>query len=187
MRMLWDGVAWSVSLGHDREHGRPHMGANGVSCPPSRKNGWKISKQKHAKKAFFSTSEYTLRSQIFKIFASGGMGAVTHLTKILHTFLTVSPAKTAEPIEIPFEISPDLPRKSGTFHRDTPGDRYTQWFTRGRTRRCGLFTTITVATCHDSHHSYNPLDSFAPSLYNGKLHLSSFHTSSISSVFSRHL
>ena len=33
-------------------HGRPHIGANGVSWPPW-KNGWKIKKRKHAKKSTF--------------------------------------------------------------------------------------------------------------------------------------
>ena len=33
-------------------HGRPHIGANGVSLPPG-KNGWKIKKRKHAKRAVF--------------------------------------------------------------------------------------------------------------------------------------
>ena len=32
-------------------HGRPHMGANGVSWPPW-KNGWKIKKRNHAKKFY---------------------------------------------------------------------------------------------------------------------------------------
>jgi len=31
-------------------HGRPHVGANGVSWPPG--NGWKIKKRKHAKQQF---------------------------------------------------------------------------------------------------------------------------------------
>jgi len=30
-------------------HGRPHIGANGVSWPPPWKKGWKIKKQKHAR------------------------------------------------------------------------------------------------------------------------------------------
>jgi len=36
----------------DHLHGRPHIGANGVSWPPW-KNGWKIKKRKHAKKSSF--------------------------------------------------------------------------------------------------------------------------------------
>ena len=34
-------------------HGRPHIGTNGVSCPPPWKNRWKIKKRKHAKKSSF--------------------------------------------------------------------------------------------------------------------------------------
>jgi len=37
-------------------HGRPHIGANGVSWPPW-KNAWKIKKRKHAKRAVFWFSE----------------------------------------------------------------------------------------------------------------------------------
>ena len=41
------------------EHGRPHIGANGVT---PWKNGWKIKKQKHAKKSSFLCLCYILRA-----------------------------------------------------------------------------------------------------------------------------
>ena len=95
-------------------HGRPHIGANGVSWLQLEK--WmKIKKREHAKRAVFYVYvifweqsgqagvengamlttylfRYILqnapfRSQIF--FASGGKGALTPLTKILRTFLSV--------------------------------------------------------------------------------------------------
>ena len=40
-------------------HGRPHIGANGVSWRPW-KNGWKIKKRKHAKKSSFLCLCYIL-------------------------------------------------------------------------------------------------------------------------------
>ena len=43
-------------------HGRPHIGANGVSLPPPWKNGWKIKKWKHAKNSSFICLCYILRA-----------------------------------------------------------------------------------------------------------------------------
>ena len=42
-------------------HGRPYIGANGVSWPPW-KNGWKIKKRKHAKNSAFLCLYYILRA-----------------------------------------------------------------------------------------------------------------------------
>jgi len=42
-------------------HGRPHIGANGVSWPPL-ENGWKIKKRKHATKRSFLYLCYILRA-----------------------------------------------------------------------------------------------------------------------------
>ena len=94
-------------------HGRPHIGANGLSWPPWR-NAWKNKKRKRAKKSSLGFYVYVIfweqsgqegvengamlttylfrytsfRSQIFKIFfASSDKGALTPLTKILRTFL----------------------------------------------------------------------------------------------------
>jgi len=36
-----------------QSHGRPHIGINGVSWPPPRKNGWKIKKAKTCNKSSF--------------------------------------------------------------------------------------------------------------------------------------
>ena len=59
-------------------HGRPHIGANGVSWPPW-KNGWKIKKAITCEKEHFSVLQNApFRSQIFTIFfAPGGKGALT--------------------------------------------------------------------------------------------------------------
>jgi len=65
-------------------HGRPHIGANGVSWPPW-KNEWKIKKRKHAKKSSFLNgggSEVKWDEWWLKIFfASGGRGALIPQTK----------------------------------------------------------------------------------------------------------
>jgi len=86
-------------------HGRPHIGANGVSWPPW-KNVRKIKKRKHAKRTVFYVygifvrtalcwpniiywdilQNAPFRSQIF--FVSGGKDALTPLTKILRTFVS---------------------------------------------------------------------------------------------------
>ena len=93
-------------------NGRLHIGANGVSWPPW-KNGWKIKKQKHAKKSSFLCLCYILRAiragrcrerryadhifiQIyfimrhFVVIFSLPQAARGHpLTKILRTFLAI--------------------------------------------------------------------------------------------------
>ena len=63
--VFWQSFA--VYCGHSlvsyivARHGRPHIGANGVSWPPW-KNGWKINKRKHAKKSSFPYLCYILRA-----------------------------------------------------------------------------------------------------------------------------
>jgi len=68
-------------------HGRPHIGANGVSWPPG-KTHEKLKSENMQKEHFSVLKNAPFRSQIFTIFfASGGKGTLAPLTKILRTFL----------------------------------------------------------------------------------------------------
>ena len=52
-------VSWWLLWHTEFRHGRPHIGANGVSWPPGK--WWKIKKRKHAKKSSVLCSCYILR------------------------------------------------------------------------------------------------------------------------------